>query len=93
MEEEQYGSLTRRVLVSIVLAVVLLGAGAGLLAFLYSLREPPPQDVAPPPRTAVRIRPAERVDYREQLTGYGTARALQRATVSAEAAGRVVWHA
>lgn len=82
---------TTRVIVTLVLIGVLVGAGAGVFGLLKSLRKAPGRAATPPPRTAVSVRPAARSSYVETLTGYGRARALRRTRVAAEVTATVAW--
>lgn len=77
-------SMLARTVVSGVLVVLVLVAGGVVFAVLRSFLKPPTRDAAAPPRTAVKVIAAQRADHREVLVGYGRARALRRATVSAE---------
>ncbi len=83
--------MLRRIVLTVVLAVLVLGASAGTFWLLASLAESPaPIELthAPLAVSAVRIEPTTVV---APVQGFGTARADRRAIVSSEVAGRVVW--
>ncbi|MHC4549864.1 MAG: efflux RND transporter periplasmic adaptor subunit [Planctomycetota bacterium] len=81
----------RRVMVSLVLVVVLVGAGAAVRAKLVGMRRNPGRENRTARAIAVRVRPVERRVYQEKLIGYGRARALRATAVAAEVAGIVRW--
>jgi multidrug efflux pump subunit AcrA (membrane-fusion protein) len=83
------GSVLRHVLVSVLLVAVALGGGAALFHGLAALRKPPVRAAGGPEAPMVRVERLRRGPYREVLRGYGVARAMRRATVSAEVAGVV----
>lgn len=80
----------RKVILSIVLIVALLGVGAGIRYVLVLIREPPPrtETVALAPLVeAIRVRAR---DVRESLIGYGSVTPDRSATLSAEVAAAVI---
>ncbi len=81
----------RRALFSLLLVVGILFVGRMLMNGLLARRRPPVQAEAEVSAVAVRVRPLVAENYREQLIGYGRARALRRAHVAAEVAGVVRW--
>lgn len=81
----------RRAVISLVLTVVLLGAGWILHERLTALREAPGREDRAARAIAVRVTPVARTDYQERLVGYGRARAMRRTRVAAEVAGAVQW--
>ncbi|MHC4934353.1 MAG: efflux RND transporter periplasmic adaptor subunit, partial [Planctomycetota bacterium] len=85
------GSIRRRVIVSLVLAVVFIAAGFQIFRMLAAGRkEPETADTVARP-IVVRTTAAARTTYRETLTGYGRARALRQTSVAAELIGIVRW--
>ena len=85
------GVLTRRILITLLIAVVLLAAGVGAFRALSAKRKEPERAEQHARAVAVRTTRLERIDYREQIDGYGSARALRRASVAAEIGGVVRW--
>ena len=81
--------LMRRTLVSIAIVALLLLVSSLIRSQLASMREPPAKVPEIERRIAVRVREARRVDFREELSGYGRARAMRRTSVAAEVAGLV----
>ncbi|MFQ5462184.1 MAG: efflux RND transporter periplasmic adaptor subunit [Phycisphaerae bacterium] len=80
----------RKVLLSTVLIVLMIG-GAGLVAnVLYGMREDVPRRDTPPSTPTVATRVLGRETVAEQFTGYGTAYAMRETRVSAEVAGRIL---
>lgn len=82
--------MRRRVILSILLVVVLIGFGGGVSYVFYLIREAPPRTEAkalPPLVEAVRVRAR---DVRESFIGYGSVAPDRSATLSAEVAGAVV---
>jgi len=80
-------NLRLRVIVSCALILLVLLVGAGAFAGLASLSKDPEKAARKAPRTVVRVVLATRGEYLEMLRGYGRARALRRADVSAEVPG------
>jgi RND family efflux transporter MFP subunit len=85
----QPAPILRRTVISVGLAVVLLGAGWILHERLTAMREAPNREERSARAIAVRVRTVARTDYQERLVGYGRARALRRARVAAEVTGVV----
>lgn len=83
------GLTGQRIVVSLVLMAVASGIGFAMLGALASLREPPEKSAKFDLRIAVRTTQARRQSYREELSGYGKARAMRRTPVSAEVTGLV----
>jgi len=83
------GLTGQRVVVSLVLMAVASGVGFAMLGALASLRKPPEKSAKFDLRIAVRTTKARRQSYREELSGYGKARAMRRTPVSAEVTGLV----
>ena len=84
-------NLKWRLLISSLLVIVLLLAGAGLFNGLQSLKQPPKQVSGDVRRPAVQIERVRRGPYRERITGYGKARALRQAEVASEVSGIIEW--
>jgi len=91
VDGDHESSLQTRVTLSAVLIVAFLAIGFFAMRGLAMLKKPPSDDASPPPRTAVRVRPAERGSYQERVTGYGRARALRQTRVASELAATVEW--
>lgn len=91
MPPEHPDNLKFRILVSAALVILFLLVGAGAFAALRSMKKQPKQVDRTAPLTVVRVQVAERATYRETLRGYGRARALRAADLSAEVAGVVSW--
>jgi RND family efflux transporter MFP subunit len=83
--------MTRRIVVSLLLSLVFVAAGAAVFAGLLSLRPEPARGGSTRPDLAVRVREVRFGPHEEELTGYGQARALRRAEVQAEVPGVVRW--
>jgi RND family efflux transporter MFP subunit len=81
----------RRTVISVGLAVVLLGAGWVVHERLTALREAPNREERSARAIAVRVVSLGRTNYQERLVGYGRARALRRTRVAAEVTGAVRW--
>lgn len=82
--------MTRQLIISIMLSVVLLGIGLALAGILYATRPEPPAVTPPHPVLtvrAVRITPQTLV---EPLEGFGTARADRHARLTAQVAAEVL---
>lgn len=84
-------SLGLRIAISGVLIVLFLLGGVALFAALRSLKKPPEKNERTLPRTVVRVEPAERRAWQEEVRGYGLARAIRAASVAAEVSGVVEW--
>ena len=80
----------RTALVSAILIVVLLAAGSAMALWLVKSKEAPPHRDSAPPPPVVEVLQLEPETITERYTGYGSAEALQRATLSAEVSGVVV---
>jgi multidrug resistance efflux pump len=81
----------RRVVVSLVLIALLFAAGTGIMRTLAARRKKPERETATAPAVAVRVMAAKRTSFREELIGYGRARALRTTRAAAEVAGVVRW--
>ena len=81
---------TARIAVSLLLIAVLLGLGVAGFRFFASMKKPPGRAATPPPRVAIRVRPAERTSHQEIIHGYGRARALRATTVAAELSATIL---
>jgi RND family efflux transporter MFP subunit len=79
----------RRTVISVGLAVVLLGTGWLLHERLTAMREAPNREERSARAIAVRVKAVARTDYQERLVGYGRARALRKTRVAAEVAAVV----
>ena len=84
-------NLNSRIVVSAILIAALLALGTGAFVGLLKLKKDPEKADRKPPRTVVRVVAASRGEFRETLRGYGRARALRAADVSAEVSGVVAW--
>ena len=89
MSEDAPPPLVRRVVVSLIVIAAALGGGHVLLRKLAALKKEPERSGSGPALPVVRVEPLERRDHREMLRGYGVARALREACVSAEVGGLV----
>lgn len=83
--------LKLRILISTVLALVFVAAGVAVFGLLESLKKPPARVESTARRPAVSVVQMGRGSYREELTGYGKARALRQTRVDAEITGIVEW--
>lgn len=81
--------MVRRIVVSLVVIAAAVSGGHVLLKKLAALKEAPERSGEGPALPVVRVEPLERHDHRERLRGYGVARALREARVSAEVGGIV----
>ena len=81
--------LVRRIVVSVIVVAVALGGGHVLLKKLAGLRTDPERSAKGAALPVVRVESLTRRDHREMLRGYGVARALRGARVSAEVGGIV----
>lgn len=79
-----------RIVVSSVLIIVILSAGAGVAMLLVHSRPQASQTPTIIPPTLVESQVIRSGDVREIFTGYGTARADKSVVVSAEVSGRIV---
>jgi len=84
------GLTLQRTLISVVLIGVAVGVGGAILGVLASMRKPPEKSAKFDLHIAVRTSSAQRQSYREELNGYGKARAMRRTSVAAEVTGLVV---
>ena len=82
--------MRRRILLSILLIVALLGSGALGFWVLVHYAPPPPRRAAERPMLIVRGVRVEPQDALERHSGFGTARARRFARVAAEVAGTVI---
>ena len=89
MSEAKPPPLVRRLVVSVIVVAAALGGGHVLLRRLAALKKEPERSTAGPALPVVRAEVLERRDHRETLRGYGVARALRAARVSAEVGGIV----
>ena len=85
------GVLGRRILLTLLISIVVTGIGAQVMRTLAAKKEEPKQAEQRARAVAVRAVRLERVDYRESIDGYGSARALRRARVAAKIGGLVRW--
>ena len=81
----------RKLIVSVVAVAAILFVGYRAFRKLGEKPERPPKAESVARGIAVRTAPLRRQDYREQLTGYGRAKALRATPVAAEVAGVVSW--
>ncbi|MEN8148318.1 MAG: efflux RND transporter periplasmic adaptor subunit [Planctomycetota bacterium] len=81
--------LRARLAVSALLVAVFTALGVGAFMGLKEVVREPDKADRKPPRTVVRVVTVTRGEYRETLRGYGRARALRTADVSAEVSGVV----
>jgi len=89
MSEPPPPPMLRRVVVSLVVIAAALGGGHVLLRRLAALKKDPERAPGGPTLPVVRVVTIGRGDHREVLRGYGIARGLREARVSAEVAGIV----
>ena len=89
MSEDPPPPLLRRIVVSVIVIVAAVGGGHVLLKELAALKKEPERSTTGPALPVVRVEILERRDHREMLRGYGVARALREARVSAEVGGIV----
>jgi len=81
--------MRRRIIVSLALIAVVLGAGMGLMAVLVKARTAPEKtETARAPLLVETVKP-EPETIREMLVGYGTARADRSARISAQVSGEI----
>ena len=76
--------MIRRIIVTLVAMAVAIGGGHALMAFLAGLKKEPERRGGEAPLPVVRVVEVRRQDHQEQLRGYGVARAMRQARVSAE---------
>lgn len=80
---------TANLLVRVALGVIILGAGVGVLIALVATRPAPPQSPRSETARSVRTLTLEPVKVTRRWEGFGAARAVARADISAEIAGTV----
>ena len=78
-----------RIGISLVLVAGALGASVGGFRALAAKRKAPERSVAGAPLPVVRVEPVRRRDYQDVVRGYGVARPLREARVTAEVPGVV----
>ena len=81
----------RKVLVSGIAVVLILGAALGLASAIIASRGQPEQVDSAPPRTHVRTFTVQPADVTETIHGYGQVVARRRAELAAEVGGKVIW--
>ena len=84
------GLTLQRIVISIVTFGVAVLIGGAIRGVLAGMREPPEKSARFDLRIAVRTSNAQRQTYRENLSGYGKARAMRRTSVAAEVTGLVL---
>ncbi|MEE8106278.1 MAG: efflux RND transporter periplasmic adaptor subunit [Planctomycetota bacterium] len=84
-------SLPARIVVSLVLIVACVAGGALGFRVLAGMRKPPQKGESILPPVPVRVEVVQRRDFRQELVGYGRARALRVSDLSAEVAAVVLW--
>lgn len=87
METPPAPSLTRRFVVTLLVAVVAVAGGMLLLRKLEELKRPPQKAAGAHPLPLVRTVTLVSEDYRERIRGYGVARSLHKARVCAQVGG------
>ncbi|MBW3540967.1 MAG: efflux RND transporter periplasmic adaptor subunit [Planctomycetes bacterium] len=83
------GSVSRRVLVTLVLVLAVLAAGAAFSGWLASFKQPPPPREPLEKIYNVEVYEVEAADLREFISAFGTARADRKVMLAAQVAGRV----
>ncbi len=86
----QHKPILRKVLLSIILIVALLGAGAFSIMVASWYAEGPPEEEILPPALVVSAMKLERGDVTESLRGFGLAQPVRRARAAAQVQGNIL---
>lgn len=84
-------ALLARTLVSLALVTLLIAGGWQAFRVLAGMRKETALRAPAALLPTVRVEVARRGPYREQVVGYGKARALRQSEVAAEVQGRILW--
>ncbi|WP_291726000.1 efflux RND transporter periplasmic adaptor subunit [Bernardetia sp.] len=81
--------MKNKILLSVVAAIILLGAGYGLNQWFASMQKDPPKRVSKPQKTAVRIQEANPTIIQAEIVTFGRVESEQPVDIVAEVSGKI----